>query len=211
MIFLAATKQLYEWFSPSVRPSACLSVRPSVLLSVTPLSLCSHHRIIIKFSGVITIDRSDLHANDQGQRSSSQRSETNFATNWAFPDHNYSLNLQMATKLCTKLEIAKKRRHVVFEGHPPNFKVTQYKKPPLLSQMGRFRTVPQVWIHQRLRYVAQSLKTHWSGVLLFSRPSATFQGNTGQKMPILTRIGLFRTAIPFPIYWWQRNDTQSLK
>ena len=25
--FLAATKQLYEWFSPSVRPSVCLSVR----------------------------------------------------------------------------------------------------------------------------------------------------------------------------------------
>ena len=64
----------------------------------------------------------------KGQRSSSQRSKTNFATNWAFPDHNYSLNLQMATKLCTKLEIAKKRRHVVFRGHPPNFKVTRYKK-----------------------------------------------------------------------------------
>ena len=36
-IFLAATKQLYEWFSPSVRPSVrpsvCLSVRPSVCLS----------------------------------------------------------------------------------------------------------------------------------------------------------------------------------
>ena len=30
--FLAATKQLYEWFSPSVRLSVCLSVR----LSVTP-------------------------------------------------------------------------------------------------------------------------------------------------------------------------------
>ena len=29
-LFLATTKQLYDWFSPSVRPSACLSVRPSV-------------------------------------------------------------------------------------------------------------------------------------------------------------------------------------
>ena len=29
--FLAATKQLYEWFSPSVRPSVGLSVRPSHL------------------------------------------------------------------------------------------------------------------------------------------------------------------------------------
>ena len=32
-VFLAATKQLYEWFSPSVRLSVRLSVRPSVCLS----------------------------------------------------------------------------------------------------------------------------------------------------------------------------------
>ena len=63
--FLAATKQLYEWFSPSVRPSVCLSVCPSV----TPFWLCSHHRIIMKFSGVITSDRSDVHTKGQGQRS----------------------------------------------------------------------------------------------------------------------------------------------
>ena len=62
--FLAATKQLYEWFSLSVCPSA----RPSVRPSVTPFWLCSHHRIIMKFS-VITSDRSDVHAKGQGQRS----------------------------------------------------------------------------------------------------------------------------------------------
>ena len=45
------------------------SVRPSVCLSVTPFSLCSHHRIIMKFSGVITNDKSDVHAKGQGQRS----------------------------------------------------------------------------------------------------------------------------------------------
>ena len=63
--FLAATKQLYDWFSPSVRLSVCLSVCPSV----TPFSPCSHHRIIMKFSGVITNDKSDVHAKGQGQRS----------------------------------------------------------------------------------------------------------------------------------------------
>ena len=31
--------------------------------------LCSHHRIIMKFSGVITNDQSKVHANGQGQRS----------------------------------------------------------------------------------------------------------------------------------------------
>ena len=59
--FLAATKQLYKWYFPSVR----LSVR----LSVTPFWLCSHHRIIMKFSGVITNDQRKLHAEGQGQRS----------------------------------------------------------------------------------------------------------------------------------------------
>ena len=50
-------------------PSVCLSVCPSVCLSVTPLWLCSHHRIIMKFSGVITKDQGNVHAKGQGQRS----------------------------------------------------------------------------------------------------------------------------------------------
>ena len=53
------------WMVFSVRLSVCLSV----CLSVTPFSLCSHHRIIMKFSGVITSDKSDVHTKGQGQRS----------------------------------------------------------------------------------------------------------------------------------------------
>ena len=45
------------------------SVRLSVCLSVTPFSLCSQHYIIMKFSGVITNDKSDDNAKGQGQRS----------------------------------------------------------------------------------------------------------------------------------------------
>ena len=60
-LFLAATKQLYKWYFPFV----CPSVRPSV----TPFWLCSHHRIIMTFSGVITNDQSKFHAKGQGQRS----------------------------------------------------------------------------------------------------------------------------------------------
>ena len=48
--------------------SVSLSVGRSVCLSHL-LSLCFHHRIIMKFSGVNTIDRSDVHGNGQGQRS----------------------------------------------------------------------------------------------------------------------------------------------
>ena len=69
MTFLAATKQLYDWFS--------LSVRPSVCPSVTPFSPCSHHRIIMKISGVITMVRSDVLAKDQGQRSKVKVTEVN--------------------------------------------------------------------------------------------------------------------------------------
>ena len=45
------------------------SVRLSVCPSVTPFWLCSHHRIIMKISVVITNDQSEVHAKDQGQRS----------------------------------------------------------------------------------------------------------------------------------------------
>ena len=155
LLFLAATKQLYEWFSPSVRPSVCLSVRPSVRLSVTPFWLCSHHPIIMKF---ITSDKCDVYTKGQGQGSKVKVTEVTtqlnrfrtvtpvwihiwwwddayslimlrrgalyfsrssfkflghtalkiveFDPDWAFPDCNSSLNSPMATKWCTKLEVA---------------------------------------------------------------------------------------------------------
>ena len=53
------------------------SVRLSVCLSVTPFSPCSHHRIIMKFSGVITMVKSDVHAKGQGQRSKVKVTEVN--------------------------------------------------------------------------------------------------------------------------------------
>ena len=57
--------------------SVCLSVRPSV----TPFSPCSHHRIIMKFSGVITNDKNDVHAKGQGQRSKVKVTEVNTQLN----------------------------------------------------------------------------------------------------------------------------------
>ena len=56
-VFLAVTKQLYKHFFLSVRLSVCL------------WCFFHCHRIIMKFSEVITIDRSDVHAKGQGQRS----------------------------------------------------------------------------------------------------------------------------------------------
>ena len=69
------------WLVQSVRLSVRLSVCPSVCLSVTPFSPCSHHHIIMKFSGVITNDKSDVHAKGQGQRSKVKVTEVNTQLN----------------------------------------------------------------------------------------------------------------------------------
>ena len=59
--------QLASWQLRSNSPK--MSVCPSVFLFVTPFWLCSHHRIIMKFSGVITNDQRKVHTRGQGQRS----------------------------------------------------------------------------------------------------------------------------------------------
>ena len=74
-----------------------------------------------------------------------------FDPNWAFPDCNSSLKSPMATKWCTKLEVAKKRCPIVFQGQTSNYKVTRLKKSSILTQIGRFRTVTPAWIHWWLR------------------------------------------------------------
>ena len=66
-----------------------------------------------------------------------------FDPNWAFPDSNSSLNSPMAMKCCTKLETAKERCPIVFQGHPSNFKVTRDKTSPILTQIWRLRTIGQ--------------------------------------------------------------------
>ena len=75
------------------------SVWPSVCLSVCrTFSLCSYHHIIMKFSGVITINGSDVPAKGQGQRSKVKVKE-------------------VKTKLCPKLKGAQKRCPIVFQGN----------------------------------------------------------------------------------------------
>ena len=72
-VWIFSCDQAALWMVFSVRlsvcPSVCPSVRLSVCPSVTPFWLCSHHRIIMKFSGVITLDQGKVHAKGQGQRS----------------------------------------------------------------------------------------------------------------------------------------------
>ena len=77
VLYVFSCDQAAIWLVQSV----CPSVRPSVCPSVTPFSPCSHHRIIIKFSGVITNDKSDVHAKGQGQRSKVKVTEVNTQLN----------------------------------------------------------------------------------------------------------------------------------
>ena len=77
MIYIFSCDQAAIWLVQSVR----LSVRPSVRPSVTPFSPCSHHCIILKFSGFITNDKSDVHAKGQRQRSKVKVTEVNTQLN----------------------------------------------------------------------------------------------------------------------------------
>ena len=52
-------------------------VYPSCLFVCHTFSTCSRHRIIMKFSGVITMVRSNVHAKGQGQRSKVKVTEVN--------------------------------------------------------------------------------------------------------------------------------------
>ena len=92
-----------------------------------------------------------------------------FDPKWAFPDCNSSLNSPMAMKCCTKLETAKERCPIVFQGHPSNFKVTRYKASPILTQIGRFRTIGQSQLSN-------------PSDLPCSRSYVILQGHTAQKI-----------------------------
>ena len=105
-----------------------------------------------------------------------------FDPDWAFPDCNSSLNSPIATKWRAKLGVALKRCPIVFQGHRSNFEVTRLKKSSILTQIGRFRTVTPVWIHQWLWNDAESSKQHRRGALLFSRSYIKLQGHTAKKI-----------------------------
>ena len=75
----------------------------------------------------------------------------------------------MAMKCCTKLETAKERCPIVFQGHPSNFKVTRYKTSPILTQIGRFWTIGRSQLSN-------------PSDLPCSRSSVKFQGHTALKI-----------------------------
>ena len=84
--FLAATKQFYEWYFPSVRSSVCLLHLFHYVLIVSSWNF-QEWLLVTKVTSMQKVKV-------RGQRSRSQRSQPNF------PDCNSSLNPHMMMKLC---------------------------------------------------------------------------------------------------------------
>ena len=126
------------------------SVRLSVCPSVPPFSPCSHHRIIMKFSGVITNDKSDVHAKGQVQRSKVKVTEVTTQLNrfrtvtpvwihiWWWNDAYSLMMLRRGALLFLKVIRQISRSH-------------GSKKRRIWPRFGRLRTLTPVWIHQWLR------------------------------------------------------------
>ena len=74
-IFLAATKQLYEWFSPSVCLFVCPSVRLSHLDNVPLIALSWNFQEWLLLRKVMSMQK----VNIRGQRSRSQEVKTQFS------------------------------------------------------------------------------------------------------------------------------------
>ena len=140
-----------------------------------------------------------------------------FDPKWAFPDCNSSLNSPMAMKCCTKLETAKERCPIVFQGHPSNFKVTRYKTSPILTQIGRFRTIGQsqlsnpsdlpcftMFLSSYHHEIFRSYY-HWQKWCPCKRSRSEVK-----VTEVMTSLSRFRTVTPVWIHIWWWNDAQSL-
>ena len=123
--FRLMTSSCLEWFWVSRRifiyshyNTIVFFSKMSVCPSVTPFSLCSHH-CIMKFSGVITNDQGEVHANGQDQRSKVEVTGVKtqlkcFRTVTSVWIHKWWWNGAQAW--CCLGEVP-----IVFQGHPSNF------------------------------------------------------------------------------------------
>ena len=142
--FLAATKQLYEWFSPSVCPSVC-----HTFFTMFPAPY--YHEIF-----VIVDDRSDVHARGQGQRSKVKVTEvmtllSRFRTVTPVWIHIWWWNDGQSLMLLRRGAL------LFFKVIRQISRFTRSKKLLILTRIERFRTVTPIWIHPWPRNDAQSL------------------------------------------------------
>ena len=142
-----------------------------------------------------------------------------FDPNWAFPDCNSSLNSPMAMECYSKLETAKERCPIVFQGHPSNFKVTRDKTSPILTQIGRFRTIGRSQLSNPSDLPCLLCSHHriiikFSGVITNDQSKVCAKGQ-GQRSKVKvtevkTQLYRFGTVTPVWIHIWWWNDAYSL-
>ena len=131
LFFTNVTFKMAAWWSYGIfsRDQAALRTLLSIWRqSITHFSQCSCHRIILKFSGVITIDKRDVHANDQRSKVKVTEVKTQFNS------------FRTVTSF------------IKFQGHMGH-KVTNFDPNGALLD-----SLTTVWIHWRLWNDAQSLK-----------------------------------------------------
>ena len=144
----------------------------------------------MKFSGAITIVRSDVHAKGQGQRSKVKVTEVNtqlsrFWTPTPVWIHIGRWNHAHSWKQHRRGALFFSRSSVKFQRHMA-LKIVE------LTQIGRFWTVTPVWMHKWLRNDAQSCKNRRRGDLLFFKVIRQISRSRGsENRPIWPRLGAF--------------------
>ena len=155
-------------FCPFVRLSACPSL--------SPYSLCSHRRIIMKLSRVITNDQSEAHAKGQVQRSKLNVTEVKtqlnrFQTITTIWIHIWWWNDAQGLMLDRRGVLLFSRSSVKFQGHTvdvdPNWAFSDRNSSLNSQMMIKWWTVTPIWIQQWLRNEAHSWKQHRRGAQLF--------------------------------------------
>ena len=196
-------------FSNGFSFNKLLSVFLSVCLSVpvTPFSLCSLHGIIMKFSGVITNDRSDLQKfKVRGQRSRLQRSKFKVAVSGSLLQFDFTYGDEMMHKAWYRLGAVP-----YFQGHLSNFKVTLLKNRRFWPKLG----VCGQYLQFEFTDGYEMMHEDWNSIEemphCVSRSSVKFQGHRARNYQFWPKIGIFWTVTLVRIHRWLLNDAQILK
>ena len=174
--------------------------------SVTPFWLCSHHRIIMKFSEIVTTDQGKVLAKGQGQRSKVKVTEfttqlNRFRTVTPVWNHIWWWNGAQSLMMHREVTYCFSRSSVKLQGHTALKSVEfdpDWAFPDCLnSQMAtKWYTKLEV-AYKRCPIVFESHPSNFKVTWL--------------KKSILTEIRRFRTVTPVWINQWLWNDAQSLK
>ena len=164
----------------------------------------------MKFSGVITNDKSDVHAKGQGQRSKAKVTEVTTQLNhfrtvtlvwihvWWWNDAYSLMMLRRGALLFLKVI-----RQI---SRSPGS-----KKRKIWPRLG----VSGLQLQFKFTNGYEMLHKAWSSIeevpYCFSRSSVTFQGHTALKSVAFDPDWAFRTLTPVWIHKWLRNDAQSSK